>query len=160
MTMFSVGTATGDTHYLPVSDHQSENFLTLRSPTTNLDPYRIKMEQALDYNLIIGIAFGIFGLVLIVLWIALPFAVFRIKQGLDETNRHLKAIVEQLKAQTDARAIPSLDETNNHLRVIVELLRRQTQATLISKKPVKPSAGGSVTRLFRGKTDNDEDDQP
>ena len=127
---------------------------------TNLDPYRIKMEQALDYKLIIGIAFGILGLVLIVLWVALPFAVFRIKQRLDETNRHLKAIVEQLKAQTNARATSSLDETNKHLRVIVELLKRQTEATLISKKPVKPSTGGSVTRLFRSKTDNDEDDQP
>jgi hypothetical protein len=115
------------------------------------------MEQTLDYNFIIGIALGILGLVLIVLWVALPFAVFRIKQRLDETNRHLKAIVEQLKAQTDARATPILDETNKHLRVIAELLRRQTEATLISKKPVKPSTGGSVTRLFRSKTDNDED---
>jgi len=115
------------------------------------------MEQTLDYNLIIGIAFGILGLVLIVLWIALPFAVFRIKQRLDETNRHLKAIVEQLKAQTNARATPILDETNKHLRVIVELLRRQTKAALISKKPVKPPVGGSVTRLFRSKAKNDED---
>jgi hypothetical protein len=118
------------------------------------------MEQAIDFNLLLGIAFGILGLVLIVLWIALPFAVFRIKQRLDETNRHLEAIVEQLKAQTKAGATPSLDETNKHLRVIVELIRRQTEATLISKKPVKPSTGGSVTRLFRGKRKNDEDDQP
>ena len=160
MNMSFVGTATGDTHLLPVLDHQSEKFLTLRSLTTNLDPHRIKMEQALDYNLIIGIAFGILGLVLIALWIALPFAVFRIKQRLDETNRHLEAIVEQLKAQNKARATPSLDETNKHLTVIVELLRRQTEATLVRKKPVKPSAGGSITQLFRGKTKNDEDDQP
>jgi hypothetical protein len=118
------------------------------------------MEQALDYNLIIGIALVILGLVLIVLWVALPFAVFRIKQRLDETNRHLKAIVEQLKAQTNTLTAPNLDEINKHLRVIVELLRRQTEATLISKKPVKPSAGGSVTRLFRRKTDNDENDPP
>jgi len=116
------------------------------------------MEQALDFNLIIGIAFGILGLVLIVLWIAVPFAVFRIKQRLDETNRHLEAIVEQLKAQTKAGATPSLDETNKHLRVIVELLRRQIEATLIRKKQAKPPAGGSVTRLFRSKTENDEDD--
>jgi len=114
------------------------------------------MEQAIDFNLLLGIALGILGLVLIVLWIALPFAVFRIKQRLDETNRHLKAMVEQLKAQTNAWTTPSLDETNKHLRVIVELLRRQTEATLISKKPVKPSTGGSVTRLFRSKTENDE----
>jgi DNA-directed RNA polymerase subunit RPC12/RpoP len=43
--MFSVGTATGDTHYMLVSDHQRENFLTPRSPPTNLDPekiYRVK----------------------------------------------------------------------------------------------------------------------
>ena len=145
---------------MPVSDHQSESFLTLRSPMTNLDPHKINMEQALDFNLIIGIAFGILGIVLIALWIALPFAVFRIKQRLDETNRHLEAIVEQLKAQTKAGATPSLDETNKHLKVIVELLRRQTEATLVRKKPVKPSVGGGVTRLFRGKTENDEDDQP
>jgi uncharacterized protein YoxC len=55
------------------------------------------MEQALDFNVIIAIAFGILGIVLIALWIALSFAVFRIKQRLDETNRHLEAIVEQLK---------------------------------------------------------------
>ena len=116
------------------------------------------MEQVLDYNLMIEIALGILGLVLIILWIALPFVVFRIKQRLDETNRHLKAIVEQLKAQTNARATAILDETNKHLRVIVELLRRQTEAALISKKPVKPPAGGSVTRLFLSKTENDEDD--
>jgi hypothetical protein len=116
------------------------------------------MEQAIDFNLLLGIALGILGLVLIVLWVALPFAVFRIKQRLDETNRHLKAIVEQLKTQTNAQATSSLDETNKYLRVIVELLRRQTEATLISKKPVKPSTGGSVTRLFRSKTKNDEDD--
>ena len=115
------------------------------------------MKQALNYHLIIAIASGILGLVLITLWIALPFAVFRIKQRLDETNRHLKAIVEQLKAQTNARSTLSLDETDKHLSVIVELLRRQTQATLISKKPVKPSTGGSVTRLFLSKTENEED---
>ena len=143
---------------MPVSDHRSEKFLTLTSPTTNLDPCRIKMEQALNYNLIIGIAFGILGLVLIVLWIALPFAVFRIKQRLDETNRHLEAILKQLKAQTNAGATPSLDETNKHLKVIGELLRRQTEAALVRKKPVKPPVGGSITQLFRGKTKNDEDD--
>ena len=125
---------------------------------TNLDPYKIKMEQTLDYNFIIGIALGILGIVLIALWIALPFAVFRIKQRLDETNRHLETIAEQLKAQTNARATPSLDETNKHLKVIVELVRRQTEAALVRKKPVKPSVGGSVTRLFHSKTENDEDD--
>ena len=116
------------------------------------------MEQAPDFHLIIGIAFGILGIVLIALWIALPFAVFRIKQRLDETNRHLETIVKQLKAQTDFRATPGLDETNKHLRVIVELLRGQTETSEISKKPARPSLGGSVTRLFRSKTENDEDD--
>ena len=115
------------------------------------------MEQTLDYNLIIGIALGILGLVLIVLWVALPFAVFRIKQRLDETNRYLEAILKQLKALTNAGTTPSLDETNSRLKVIVELLTRQTEAALISKKPVKHSAGGSVTRLFRSKKENDED---
>ncbi len=116
------------------------------------------MEQTLDYNFITGIALGILGLVLIVLWVALPFVVFRIKQRLDETNRHLETIVKQLKAQTDFRATPGLDETNKHLRVIVELLRGQTETSEISKKPARPSLGGSVTRLFRSKTENDEDD--
>jgi hypothetical protein len=116
------------------------------------------MEQTLDYNFITAIALGILGLVLIVLWVALPFAVFRIKQRLDETNRHLEAIVKQLKAQTKARVTPSLDETEKHLEVIVELLRRQAETPLAHKKPVKPPAGGSVTRLFRSKTENDEDD--
>ena len=115
------------------------------------------MEQALDFNLIIGIAFGILCIVLIALWIALPFAVFRIKQRLDETNRHLEAIVEQLKALTAAGATPSLDETNKHLKVIVERLGSQTEATL-KKKPVKTRTGGRVSQLYRGIGENDEDD--
>ena len=90
------------------------------------------MEQALDLNLIIGIAFGILGIVLIVLWITVPFAIFGIKQRLDETNRHLKVIVERLKSKT--RAKPS------------------------SKKPVKTRAGGRVSQLYRGIVENDEDD--
>jgi len=116
------------------------------------------MEKALDFNLIIAIAFGILGIVLIALWIALPFAVFRIKQRLDETNRHLEAIVEQLKALTAAGATPSLDETNRHLKVIVERLRSQTEATLNRKKPVKTRAGGRVSKIYRGIAENDEDD--
>ncbi len=116
------------------------------------------MEQALDFNLITGVAFGILGIVLIALWIALPFAVFRIKQRLDETNRHLEAIVEQLKALTAAGATPSLDETNRHLKVIVERLRSQTEATLNRKKPVKTRAGGRVSKIYRGMVENDEDD--
>jgi hypothetical protein len=116
------------------------------------------MEQALDFNLIIGIAFGILGLVLIVLWIAMPFAVFRIKQRLDETNRHLEAIVEQLKDLTSAGTTPSLDETNRHLKVIVERFKSQTRAALNRKKPVKTTAGGRVSQLYRGIGENDEDD--
>jgi hypothetical protein len=42
MTMFFVGTVTGDTRYLPVSEHQTGNFLTLRNPVTSLDPEGIK----------------------------------------------------------------------------------------------------------------------
>ena len=116
------------------------------------------MEQALDFNLIIRIAFGILCIVLIALWIALPFAVFRIKQRLDETNRHLEAIVEQLRALTAAGARPSLDETNKHLKVIVERLRSQTEATLKRKKPVKTRTGGRVSQLYRGIGENDEND--
>ena len=116
------------------------------------------MEQALDFNVIIAMAFGILGIVLIALWIALSFAVFRIKQRLDETNRHLEAIVEQLKDLTAAGATPSLDETNKHLKVIVERLRSQTQATLKRKKPLKTRSGGRVSQLYRGIVENDEDD--
>jgi uncharacterized Zn finger protein (UPF0148 family) len=36
------GTATRDTHSLPVSDHQSKTFLTLRNLMTSLDPAEIK----------------------------------------------------------------------------------------------------------------------
>ena len=118
------------------------------------------MEQALDFNPIIGIALGILGIVLIALWIALPFAVFRIKQRLDETNRHLEAIVEQLEALTAAGATPSLDETNRHLKIIVERLKSQARATLNRKKPVRTPSGGRVSKLYRGIVENDEDDQP
>jgi hypothetical protein len=116
------------------------------------------MEQALDFNLIMGIAFGILCIVLIALWIALPLAVFRIKQRLDATNRHLEAIVAQLKALTGAGATLSLDETNKYLEVIVEQLRSQTEATLNRKKPVKTRAGGRVSQLYRGIVEQDEDD--
>ena len=112
------------------------------------------MEQALDFNLIIRIAFGILCIVLI----ALSFAVFRIKQRLDETNRHLEAIVEQLKALTGTRATLSLDETNKHLKIIVDRLKSQTKATLKRKKSVKTRAGGRVSQLYRGIVENDEDD--
>jgi rRNA maturation endonuclease Nob1 len=36
------GTVTRDTHYLPVSDHQSKTFLNLRNLMTSLDPDEIK----------------------------------------------------------------------------------------------------------------------
>jgi rRNA maturation endonuclease Nob1 len=42
MTIFSVGTATRDTHYLPVSNHQRAVFLNLRNLMTSLDPDEIK----------------------------------------------------------------------------------------------------------------------
>ena len=50
MTMSFVGTATEDTHCLPVSDHRSENFLTLRSPMTSLDPNEIKRVKLYSVN--------------------------------------------------------------------------------------------------------------
>jgi len=40
--MSFAGTATGDTHYLPVSDRQSKTFLALRNIMTSLDPDEIK----------------------------------------------------------------------------------------------------------------------
>jgi sarcosine oxidase gamma subunit len=66
--------------------------------------------------------------------------------------------VEQLKAQTKAGATLSLDETNKHLKVLVERLKPQAKATLNRKKPAKTPGSGRVTRLFTGKVENDEDD--
>ena len=40
--MSFAGTATRDTHYLRVSDHQSKTFLNLRNQMTHLDPDEIK----------------------------------------------------------------------------------------------------------------------
>jgi uncharacterized protein YoxC len=113
------------------------------------------MEQALNFNLIIGIAFGILGIVLIVLWITVPFAIFGIKQRLDETNRHLKAIVEQLKTQTEAGATLSLDRTTRHLETVVKQLNAQTETTVHSKTQNRPLKDRSVTRLFRGEIEKD-----
>jgi hypothetical protein len=42
MSVSSVGTATGGILYLPVLDHQKENFPTLRGTVTSLDPNDIK----------------------------------------------------------------------------------------------------------------------
>ena len=113
------------------------------------------MEQALDLNLIIGIAFGILGIVLIVLWITVPFAIFGIKQRLDETNRHLKAIVEQLKTQGEAGATLSLDTTNRYLETIVKQLNAQTETTVHRKTRSRPLKDRSVTRLFRGEIEKE-----
>jgi uncharacterized protein YoxC len=113
------------------------------------------MEQALDFNLIIGIAFGILGIVLIVLWITVPFAIFGIKQRLDETNRYLKTIVEQLETQTEAGATLSLDKTTRHLETIVKQLDAQTETTVHSKTQNRPLKDRSVTRLFRGEIEKD-----
>ena len=41
-TMFTAGIATRDTHYLPVPNHQSKTFLTLRNIMTSLDPAEIE----------------------------------------------------------------------------------------------------------------------
>ena len=113
------------------------------------------MEQALDFNLIIAIAFGILGIVLLVLWITVPFAIFGIKQRLDETNRHLKAIVEQLKTQTEAGAALSLDRITRHLETIVKQLNAQTEATVHRKTQNRPLKDRSVTRLFRGEIEKE-----
>ena len=112
------------------------------------------MEQALDFNLITGIAFGILGIVLIVLWITVPFAIFGIKQRLDETNRHLKAIVKELKTQTEAGATLSLDRTTRHLETIVKQLNALTETTH-SKTKNSPLKDRSVTRLFRGEIEKE-----
>ena len=40
--MCFAGTATRDTHYLPVSNHERATFLNLRNQMTNLDPDEIK----------------------------------------------------------------------------------------------------------------------
>jgi Zn finger protein HypA/HybF involved in hydrogenase expression len=45
MTILSVGTATRDTHYLPVSDHQSKTFLTLRNIMTSLEAVEIERAK-------------------------------------------------------------------------------------------------------------------
>ena len=113
------------------------------------------MEQALDVNLIIGIAFGILGIVLIVLWITVPFAIFGIKQRLDETNRHLKAIVEQLKTQTEAGTALGSDGTTRHLETTVRQLHAQTETTARRKTQDRPLKDRSVTRLFRGEIEKD-----
>ena len=42
MTMSFAGTATRDTHYLRVSDHQSKTFLTQRNIMTSFDPAEVK----------------------------------------------------------------------------------------------------------------------
>ena len=43
----------------------------------------------------------IFGFIIAVLWILLPFAVFGIKSSLEKQNKTLKAIEEHLKFQNE-----------------------------------------------------------
>lgn len=51
------------------------------------------MEQALDIKLILVIIFGLLGLVLVDLWIAVPFVVFSMRKSLNEINRRLEEIL-------------------------------------------------------------------
>jgi hypothetical protein len=44
----------------------------------------------------LGIILFLFGMVVAILWILMPFAVFGLKDRIDETNRLLRLISEQL----------------------------------------------------------------
>jgi len=53
----------------------------------------VNIEYAVDLNLILGIIFGLLGLLLVGLWISVPVLVFSMREYLNQTNRRLEQIL-------------------------------------------------------------------
>lgn len=100
------------------------------------------MEQALDFNLVLGIVFGLLGVFLLILWIAVPFLVFSIRKRLDDTNRHLKEILARRPEEILAKRLQEIQ---------VEL-RALAKATQIQEKTTNRRHSHRVTQLYRTPT--------
>jgi F0F1-type ATP synthase membrane subunit b/b' len=108
------------------------------------------MEQAVDLNLILGIIFGLLGIFLVVLWIAVPFVVFSMRKSLNETNRRLEEI---LSRRPEDIVNKRLEEILLELKTLTTAM--QTQAAPIEEKSKNRHQRHRVTQLYR--TPKEED---
>ena len=86
------------------------------------------MELAFDLNLILRIIFGLLGIFLVGLWIAVPFVIFSMRKSLNETNRRLEKILLELKTlskamRTQAAPIEEKSENRRQRHTITQLYR-------------------------------------
>jgi len=108
------------------------------------------MEQAVDLNLILGIIFGLIGLVLVGLWIAVPFVLFSMRKSLNETNRSLE---ELLSRRPEYLLNKSLEEILLELKSLAKAM--QTQAAPIEETSKTTRQRHRITQLYR--TPKEED---
>ena len=101
------------------------------------------MEQALDLNLIFAIIFGLLGLVLVGLWIAVPFVVFSMRKSLNETNRRLE---EMLSRRLEFLLDKRLEEILLELKTLTKAM--ETQAAPIEARTKTTRQGHRVTQLY------------
>ena len=102
------------------------------------------MEQALDLNLIFAIISGLLGLVLVGLWIAVPFVVFGMRKSLNETNKRLEEI---LSRRPEYLIDKRLEEILLELKTLTKAM--QTQATPIEQRTKTTRQSHRVTQLYR-----------
>jgi hypothetical protein len=102
------------------------------------------MEQALDLNLIFVIISGLLGLVLVGLWIAVPFVVFAMRKSLNETNRRLEEI---LSRRPEYLLDKRLEEILLELRTLTKAM--QTRAAPIEERTKTTRQSHRVTQLYR-----------
>ncbi len=86
------------------------------------------MEDLLIGGGIFGILLGLFLLVLAILWVLLPFAVFGTKDRLDKVSKQLEAISDQLQDMTTL-----LDPDEAKSKRHAEYLEQQEMAVIIEK---------------------------
>jgi F0F1-type ATP synthase membrane subunit b/b' len=108
------------------------------------------MEQAVDLNLILGIIFGLLGIFLVVLWIAVPFVVFSMRKSLNETNRRLEEI---LSRRPEDILNKRLEEILLELKTLTKAM--QTQAAPIEEKSKNRRQKHRVTQLYRKPKEKD-----
>lgn len=110
------------------------------------------MEQALDLNLIFGIIFGLLGLVLVGLWIAVPFVVFSMRKSLNETNRRLEEI---LSRRPEYILDKRLEEILLELKTLSKAM--QTRAAPIEERAKSTRQSHRVTQLYRTPKGEDQE---
>jgi len=108
------------------------------------------MELAFDLNLILRIIFGLLGIFLVGLWIAVPFVIFSMRKSLNETNRRLEKI---LSIRPEDILNKRLEKILLELKTLSKSMR--TQAAPIEEKSENRRQRHTITQLYR--TPKEED---